>query len=473
MDHERVIRDVTVRLPMASTAVEACQWTVTALARYTPATVSVLLSVHDRLRCVAATGSWQVFSTVSPGEGIVGRVYRSNRGAAVADVTVDPDYLPVRPDVTAELCVPVRDPAGRPIGVLDLQWTGGTELDRWRETAERLADRLGARIVALGGTPPESRSEKLLRHAAALTAATDQWQLLTEAIGAARDVSGLSAAVLVLAGRDGPRVSGPTDAPGELESRVRAELTEAGPAALGRMIARAHRHGSGYTLGESGHRPTGEYEPLSQAGVRTLMAVPVGAPDTGGVLLVADERLLRPDPTTVNLMELLAGQAWTCLDRLRTLARLREQASSDPLTGLRHTGPFGQRIAAATPGRTALLAIDVDGFKDVNDTYGHQAGDRLLVELARALEGALRQGDELYRIGGDEFVAVIEVSRPDEAVRIAERLTEAARGIGRTISVGVALAQPGEAPDRALTRADQALYAVKRQGRDGVRLAAA
>ena len=172
-------------------------------------------------------------------------------------------------------------------------------------------------------------------------------------------------------------------------------------------------------------------------------------------------------------MELLAGQAWTSLDRLRTLARLREQASSDPLTGLRHTGPFGQRIAAATPGRTALLAIDVDGFKTVNDTYGHQAGDRVLVGLARALEGALRQGDELYRIGGDEFVAVIEVSRPEEAVRIAERLTEAARRIGRTISVGVALPRPGESPDRTLHRADQALYAVKRQGRDGVRLSAA
>ena len=491
MDHERVIRDVTVRLPMASTALEACQWTIASLARYTPATISILLQVHDRLRCVAATGAWQIFSTVPPTTGsdhsssasltprrdlersIVGRVYASGEPAAVPDVSADPDYLPVRPDVTTEICVPVRDPAGRPIGVLDLQWTGPVELDPWRQTAERLAARLGARIVALGGPPAESRSEKLLRHAAALTAAPTEWDLMTAAIAAARDVSTLSAAVLVLDGDQGPRLGAPTGRPGELESRIRAELTEAGPGALGRMISRAHRHGSGYTLGEAGHPPTDEYAPLVRAGVRTLVTVPVGPPDTGGVLLVADERLLRPDPTTVNLMELLAGQAWTCLDRLRTLARLREQASSDPLTGLRHTGPFGQRIASATPGRTALLAIDVDGFKDVNDTYGHQAGDRLLVGLARALESALRHGDELYRIGGDEFVAVIEVNRPQEAVRIAERLTEAARRTGRTISVGVALPQPGESPELTLRRADQALYAVKRHGRDGVRLAAA
>ncbi|MFC4019704.1 diguanylate cyclase [Micromonospora sp. GCM10011542] len=454
---------------MASTALEACQWTVTALARYTPATISVLLQVHDRLRCVAATGAWQVFATVPPKTGIVGRVYASGVAAAVGDVTEDPDYLPVRPDVTAELCVPVLDPAGRPLGVLDLQWREPVDLGPWRETAQRLAARLGARIVALGGPPAESRSEKLLRHAAALSSAPTEWDLLTTAICAARDVSTLSAAVLLIAGRPGP----PPQVPGELEGRIRAELAEAGPAALGRMVDRAHRHGAGYTLGEAGHPPTEDYRPLTRAGVRTLVAVPVGPPDGGGVLLVADERLLRPDPTTVNLMELLAGQAWTSLDRLRTLARLREQASSDPLTGLGHTGPFGRRIAAATPGRTALLAIDVDGFKTVNDTYGHQAGDRVLVGLARALEGALRHGDELYRIGGDEFVAVIEVNRPEEAVRIAERLTEAARRTGRTISVGVALPRPGESPERTLRRADQALYAVKRHGRDGVRLSAA
>ncbi|MEV4495129.1 sensor domain-containing diguanylate cyclase [Micromonospora arborensis] len=469
MDHQRVIRDVTVRLPMASSALEACRWTVTALSRHTSATISVLLAVHDRLRCVAATGAWQVFATVPAGTGIVGRVYATGIPAVVPDVTVDPDYLPVRPDVTAELCVPLLDPAGRAIGVLDLQWSEPVDLEPWRETTQRLANRLGARIAALGGPPAESRSEKLLRHTAALTSAPTEGDVLAAAACAAREVSTLSTAVLLIAGQLGP----PPVAPSDLETRIRAELTEAGPAALDRMVDRAHRYGAGYTLGEAGHPPTEDYRPLTRAGVHTLVAVPVGPPDAGGVLLVADERALRPDPTTVSLMELLAGQAWTSLDRLRTLARLREQASSDPLTGLGHTGPFGQRIAAATPGRTALLAIDVDGFKTVNDTYGHQAGDQVLVGLARALEGALRYGDELYRIGGDEFVAVIEVSRPEEAVRIAERLTEAARRIGRTISVGVALPRPGESPDRTLRRADQALYAVKRQGRDGVHLSAA
>ncbi|WP_018831226.1 GGDEF domain-containing protein [Salinispora tropica] len=473
MDHERIIRDGTARLSMASTVAEACQWTVTALAPSTPATISVLLEVHDRLRCIAATGSWQVFSTVPPATGVVGRVHTTGHAAVITDLGADPNRLPVRPDATSEVCVPVPGSTGRPVGVLDLLWSQPADLMAWRDTAERLAERLGARIVALGGPPAETRSEKLLRHAAALAAAGTEQELRHAASTAARDVSTLSTAVLVLPGHHGPQLCAPTTVPDELEARVRATLSAAGPEALARMVDLAHRYGAGYTLGETEQSATDDHAPLARAGVRTLVAVPVNSGGDAGLLLVADARRLRPDPTTVNLLELLAGQAGSALDRLETVARLRERASSDPLTGLRHTGPFGERIAAAAPGRTALLAIDVDGFKTVNDTYGHQAGDRLLVRLARALEGALRQGDELYRTGGDEFVAVIEVNRPDEAVRVAERLTAAARRIGRTISVGVALPHPDEPADHALHRADQALYRVKREGRDGVRLAAA
>ena len=91
------------------------------------------------------------------GPGIVGRVYASGEPAVVPDVTADPDYLPVRPDVTAELCVPVLDPAGRPIGVLDLQWSEPVDLEPWRETARaagrpaRRADRRARRPA--GGEP--------------------------------------------------------------------------------------------------------------------------------------------------------------------------------------------------------------------------------------------------------------------------------------------------------------------------------
>ncbi|MGI5212912.1 diguanylate cyclase domain-containing protein [Plantactinospora sp. CA-290183] len=472
LDHSRVVRDVATRLPAAATATEACQATVAALGRHVPGRIAVLIRVHDRLRCVAATGSWQVFSSVPPGVGVVGRVYAAGKTESVPDVTRDPDYVPLRPDVLAETCVPLLDPAGRPIGVLDLEWTGEVDLDAWRDTAERVAGQLGARIAQLGGAPAESRSEKLLRHAAALTAAPTEPDLLTAAVQAARDVSGLSSAVFLLDGPAGPSVVTPDVVPDDLEARVHAALAGAGREVLERLRAHAHRYGASYTLGEGDHPPTADQDLLVGAGVQTLISVPVGPTELCGVLLVGDSRRLRPDPTTVNLVELLAAQSWICLDRLRGLARLRERASSDPLTGLRHQGSFGERIADLKPGRTALLAVDVDDFKTVNDTYGHQAGDRVLVDLARALQTALRHGDELYRIGGDEFVAVVEVLRPEEAAGIAERLVEAARRTGRTVSVGVALRRDGESPDLTLHRADEALYLVKRQGRDGVGVAA-
>jgi diguanylate cyclase (GGDEF)-like protein len=510
---------------MASTALEACQLTVAALGRHAPARISVLVPLHDRLRRIAATGSWQIFATLPLTAGIAGRVFTSGRTETVGATSGDPA---LRPGLTAETCVPILNPTGTPFGVLALEWTAAVDLPSWQATAEQVGVRLGIRIAQLGGPPVESRDEKLLRHAAALTAAPDEPGLVAAAVDAARDVSGLAATILVLASPTGLRVaepSRPADASpgpptqaetgpaaetdpgadpgpaaetapetdpgaepgtgsgtaattsadsGELERRIRASLTgSTRQVALDRLMVRVHDCGAAYTLGEADLTATAGPDVLLGSGAGTLIAVPVGPADTGGLLLVADERILRPDPITVNLLELLAAQAWICLDRLRSLAGLRQLAGSDPLTGLRHYGSFGERITATTPGRTALLAIDVDDFKIINDTYGHQAGDQVLVDLARALELALRQGDELYRVGGDEFVAVIEVGRPEEAAGIAERLVEAARKLGRTISVGVAVQHDAESPERTLRRADAALYDVKRDGRDGVRLAIA
>ncbi|MGW0431845.1 diguanylate cyclase [Micromonospora sp. NPDC003197] len=486
LDHERIIRDVVARLSRATSVLAACQATVAALGQRTPARISVLLLVRDQLRCVSATGAWQVPSGVAPGIGAVGRVYVSGKTETVFPEPDDSDHLLLPPGATAQLCAPIRDSAGCPIGVLDLVWSSPVDLDQWPDSVERIATTLGVRIEQLGGAPVESRSERTLRHSTALTTAVTERELAIATTEAARDIAGFSAAILVLTRTQGLWVGPATIPLGVLEARVRAGLAEAGQPALERIHSWAHRYGAACTIGDAPPSGAGAdyaapplpaaeagYAPLIAAGVGTLIIVPFGKPETGGVLLVADERQVSPESSTLGLVELLAAQVWACLDRLSSLAKLHELATSDPLTGLRHHGPFGERIAAATPGRTALLAIDVDDFKVINDTYGHQVGDQVLVDLARALEAALRQGDELYRIGGDEFVAVIEVARPEEAVGIAERLAEAARRIDRTISVGVALRHDGEPPELTLRRADEALYGVKREGRDGVRLAPA
>jgi diguanylate cyclase (GGDEF)-like protein len=169
----------------------------------------------------------------------------------------------------------------------------------------------------------------------------------------------------------------------------------------------------------------------------------------------------------------LAAHAASCLRTADAIAELRERAASDPLTGLGHHATFHEALAAARASDTkvAVLLIDVDGFKAINDSKGHQAGDRVLREISAVLTGALRRGDELFRIGGDEFAALISVTSPDEAMEAGRRLCDAAATAGSvTVSIGIALPVAGEADTSVLARADRALYAVKQSGRDGVEI---
>jgi diguanylate cyclase (GGDEF)-like protein len=188
------------------------------------------------------------------------------------------------------------------------------------------------------------------------------------------------------------------------------------------------------------------------------------------VLAAGPGRSLRPGAATV--VDLLLAHARAASERLRELEQLTHRANRDPLTGLHHHRPFAQRLAESRPGRTAIITLDIDRFKTINDEFGHEAGDHALVTLVDAMRAALRDHDQLYRIGGDEFAVVVDVNGPAEAVAIARRLLAAARRVGQTVSAGAAMHTPGETARQALVRADRALYEAKRAGRDTARMAA-
>lgn len=463
---------MTVVLRGATSVDDACRRTVDTVTRHTDGMIAALLCVRDHLRCVAAAGAWSVFSSVPTDAGVVGRVFRSGQTVVLPDATQDGDYVSLATTAAAEICAPLLGADGRPIGALNLEWPRpGLDIHGWHRAVEAVATGLGRRITELGGPPAESTDEQLLRHALLMTSAHDEQELLHQSLTAVREVSGMSTAILVAPGRRGARAVSDPRAPTPLGAR----LHSLDRTVLTRIALRARRHGASYSLGDPKRLDAGGFEALTTAGVRSMITVPVGPPTSGGggVLLVVDETVNYPDPATVNLLELLAAQAWTSLDRIRTVQQLHQRAISDPLTGLRHHGPFGERLAGTVPGRTALLSIDIDRFKNINDTYGHEAGDRALVDLARTLQGALRAQDELYRVGGDEFAAVIEVQRPEEAAGVAQRLVSAARSIGHPVSVGVAIQVQGETAKQTLRRADMALYEVKQTGRDGVAVASA
>jgi diguanylate cyclase (GGDEF)-like protein len=165
---------------------------------------------------------------------------------------------------------------------------------------------------------------------------------------------------------------------------------------------------------------------------------------------------------------------------------LQSVALTDPLTGLANRTLFADRlrVALARAGRAgtgvAVLYLDLDRFKDVNDSLGHAAGDALLKDFARRLRASVRAADTVARFGGDEFVVLLEdVKDPQHAARVAEKMVRASReplrvegrALVATVSVGVALGDAGSTEQELLKRADEALYQAKAAGRDGYRLA--
>jgi two-component system cell cycle response regulator len=162
--------------------------------------------------------------------------------------------------------------------------------------------------------------------------------------------------------------------------------------------------------------------------------------------------------------------------------RLERHLYEDALTRLYNrrfilTQLRAQMSAARRHGRPLSVAlVDLDGFKVLNDTHGHAVGDQVLVAVARALRDGTRKEDAVGRLGGEEFLVVLPDADAGAAAHAAERMRAAVAAIHDPVpvsaSLGWAVADPAEAPEEAVRRADEALYAAKAAGRNRVRGAA-
>jgi diguanylate cyclase (GGDEF)-like protein len=425
---------------------------------------AVYLARGGRLRCAALRGYWQARDGLPGSSGIMGRTYRTGTEVVVGDVGASTDYLEANPGVVAEACFPVWA-SGLTVGVLNIESREALrdgDLEYLRECARAL----GARIEELGGAPSESSTQRLLRHVAEMADLQDADAVADALLAAALDLVPLGSAML--ARTTGTGALRPSGAAGPLAPVLRA-------APLASIVAWVQDGISLFTVGEPEAPAAGALAELRAAGVETLVAVGLFAHgELLGALVLASDEPAVIGTYDVELLEQLATHGAACLRTAELMGSLRERAETDPLTGLGHHATFHEALAGShRRPTTAVVVCDIDSFKLLNDSYGHGHGDRVLCGVADAMSGALRRGDRLFRVGGDEFAALLAVESGEQALGAAERLRDAVleARLGVTVSVGVAVPQAGETDAALLARADRALYSVKQAGRDGVALA--
>ena len=431
---------------------------------------SVYLEDGGRLRCQAVLGYWQIFDGMPDTAGVIGRTYRTGEMTLVEDIGDSDEYLAAVVSVRAEICVPVRC-GGRVVGALNVESAVALDASAIAEV-ERCAPLLGGRLDEVGAIGPVSTAQRLARTAVHLGSLGEPGDILRETLAAARALAGFESAMLALPGADGAL------AVEHAEGSFAGVLRELNALDLQRIAAWVATGTSSYTAGDTGGRGFEGHEVLRAAGANALAVLPlVSAGEYFGLLTLVDSAAHRITTEEAELLELLASQAAGSLRMAAAVQELRERAARDPLTGLGHHATFHAALPATratmAPGRRCvLMTVDVDGFKAINDTLGHAAGDDVLRAVARLLDAASADRGRAFRVGGDEFAMIFECTGEIDARGIGWELQAQARErLGSTLSVGIAIARENEPDELVVARVDAALYEVKRRGRDGVLLA--
>ncbi len=224
--------------------------------------------------------------------------------------------------------------------------------------------------------------------------------------------------------------------------------------------------------------------------IRSQSAVPLRTGDNViGVVVIGSSIYREMTPAETERLQVIANQSSLSLQNALLHGELERLSVTDRLTELYNHGYFQQRLeeeigrAERFGHKLALIMLDIDDFKDFNDTYGHPRGDRVLQIVSSIIRANLREMDVAARYGGEEFVVVLPETAADGAYAVAERIRQGVEEhefqggedippIHKSVSVGVA-AYPEHAgsPSRLIEAADFAMFAAKRAGKNGVRVA--
>ncbi len=422
---------------------------------------SAYLRVDGRLRCMASRGYFQVSDGFTTSTGVIGRVVSTGVAEVVQDVTTDPAFVAAAAGLRAEVCVPVRV-FGQVVGAVNLE-SREVLPDVAVADVEQAAAVLGRRLELLGGLPAPSLAERLAHIAVDLAGQVCVAQVRRRALLGAQELSGSSTAALAQLGEEGWSVA---ECVGPL-----APVVQGWDEHVLDLLA------SWVQAKTSSYFPPGEAVPPGYefllGDIRALSVQPlVAAGRVAGLLITADATPGAPDPTRTAAMELLAMHTAAMLAVSTSMEELSRQATLDPLTGLRNRRGLVELVQrSAAEGGWALVLLDLDGFKAVNDLRGHARGDAVLSGVADSLTAAAPTGALVFRLGGDEFALLapgladgVEAAELGaELVRAAVQTSRAGEPAGIGASVGVRLLDAASAGS-ALADADEALYAAKRGG---------
>jgi diguanylate cyclase (GGDEF)-like protein/PAS domain S-box-containing protein len=366
---------------------------------------------------------------------------------------------------------------GRVVWVRDDAWLveGPDGEPRWHGVLSDVTDR---RLAEEELTRIAAQQQAVARLGERALEGADLGTLLDEAVAAASETLDVEVGAVLELAPDGDSLT------------IRAAHGPAGPE-LGARVPAHEGSQAGHTLGLRAPVIVADWSTetrfsqpsvLSDVGARSGVTVVIDGPEQPyGVLGIQSLSVREFRALDVDFLQSLANVLADAIHRHAREDEIRHQALHDALTGLPNRVLFMDRLAHALAGlerregAAAVLFLDIDRFKLVNDSLGHQAGDDLLTAVAPRLQAALRPTDTVARFGGDEFGILIEdVAGEREAAEVAERL---AAGFARpflvagsdhfvTVSIGIVVAEGGgHSPDELLRNADAAMYRAKDRGR--------
>jgi diguanylate cyclase (GGDEF)-like protein len=433
--------------------------------------------VLRRERGSGTSYSLQVGARLSLERGLAGWAARQRRPVRVGDVQREPRYVSGLNRACSNLAVPllVRNEL---VGVLSVE---SPRPDAFTEEHEKLCTVVGTQAaLAIDATRSRERLEQRL-------AELDALYRMSRLAAEPRDLQGVLAGLLDAAVRLLP--------PGWatlllLDTGARALIVRAshgdGALALGTRVALGNGvAGRCAQLGQA--VLVGDASPGAQAAAgraRSEVAVPLLVEGRlAGVLAAGSSQAHAYSREHGRTLAMLAQQAALVLGASQLRDELHRLAITDALTGLFNRRHFMRELSEHLRrvrryrGRLALVVLDLDGFKPLNDRHGHPAGDRALQALAEIMRHSLRDTDVLARLGGDEFAALLLEADAPMALQVVERLRRSVQdapleGASVTVSGGLALfPEHGLEAEALLAFADKAMYEAKRLGRNRVVLA--